>query len=347
MQTIVIVAVITALIWLYAEANTTQSRTIVVKVRFVQPPAKKLYIDQPAGGYDVNVEFNGTSEQISSVEKLVADPIELEITPTTSDGQSPEVVPFIDRIRSHEPLRTLGIEIKEVKPASQDVWVWELVERKLRIEAEATGGVVLTGDPQIEPSDATVMLPVSLEPEDLDQISLVVRIGSDPDQSNSPGAPNTLPFAVELSDDLDLLPPGYDPEPTPARVDVTFTISDQREEWTPPRVPVKLLLPPDDVGKYTVHMKTVDKGDETIKLRIPRDIKQSIEKGDLDIKLIVSLSAQDLAKGKWAGTPILILPHGVTNETPPKVITMTFKPVSSAVEGTLSPAGDSDSPGAE
>ncbi len=347
-QTIVIVAVITALIWLYAEANTTQSKTIVVKVLFVQPPAKKLYIDQPAGGYDVRVDFRGTSEQISAVEKLVADPIELEITPTTRDGGSRKMmVPLADRIRFHEPLHALGVGIEKVEPASREVWVWELIEKTLSISAVPIGGVVFTRDPKIEPPEARIMLPVGLSSDDPEQIVLGVRIGPNAEQQYAPNVPYTTFFQVELEDDLHLLPPGYDPEPTPAKVVVTFMIKDQRATWTLGGVPVQVRMKPNDVGKYIIDMDDADRTDTGIELHASRELKGKIESRDLKIELVVPLSSKDLEKEKWEGNPTLILPHGVTSPTPPKRITMTFKAVPKVTPESVLPNGESEIQGAE
>lgn len=318
-ETFIVVTVITALVWLYAEGrNVTIYTNEPVPVRFVSGDGEGLTIS-PEGPQRVLISFEGSTAMKQALDALTKQgPIDL---PVVEQPDAPTAVQnlIMKDVLNESVLRELGIQVTATDPAVIPVTVRRLVSVDMPIEAQVTAAG-LAGRPTVEPARMAVRVPASLASV-AEELALIAPV-TDADLTGIPAnTPRTITVRLELPEPLQ----GQPVELPQRNAAVTLTISKQTDSITLTSVPIHINAPPLLLEQYRIELPEDTVVLRDVKLTGPADAITEIRENNFRVWAEFRPSADDLNPGVTQASLELHLPPEVSADEPlPRVpVTVT------------------------
>ena len=161
-ETIVFAAILTVVIWLWAEGESVSVETVGVTVSFRAPEGSRLLID-PRTPQTVNVEVEGATRQLRAFRERFGEST-LEHTLRYEAGAPFERQIVVEQLLQSAGLDRIGVTIRNIQPQTLAVRVERLVDVTVPITVQ-TNALNLAGPVQIEPASAVVTVPESRQDE--------------------------------------------------------------------------------------------------------------------------------------------------------------------------------------
>lgn len=302
-----LVTLITALIWLYAEGQDVTDRTPTISLTLPPRVGEAMVVDFANGidRRDVTITLKGAGAQVSDVETqligsgTLALPLEPSDLPTTGRANV-SLLSLISRARlsSGATIGELGVSVADVEPASVELRVDLLVERKVRVLMRAEG-VEVGPNVRIEPAEVTITAPKSL----IDRYATsedVLHVWAE----LPPAQLAALPEGVEQTISAPVRPADvfsrsrHVSVATP-NVDVTFTIARQRDTATKQLVPVWVMAPPTELTRFKVVPAEGSAFLRDVVVTGPRDLVEELKQAHSELRLIArfEVTGDDLERG--------------------------------------------------
>ncbi|MAE60042.1 MAG: hypothetical protein CMJ49_01670 [Planctomycetaceae bacterium] len=252
--TLLLVTLVTALIWLYAERRDISAYPpngmMPVQVEFVAPKVRDMVIALPQR--PIQVQFRGATAHIERLrDRLDNDnPIELRL-----DLHGPPLEPGnrevdVKRLLTHA-LSEYGVSIINVEPASPSVNVLQMVTRTATVRFAHTE-VQLLGPAQIEPQQIQIEAPaLALDRLAAEDNLILDAVLPNPISDYTAGVQITERATIKLPADLPLSLMPY-VSIDPREVAVTFTIEKKESRTELTSVPVWLDAPPGETDRFVV-----------------------------------------------------------------------------------------------
>ena len=306
-----IAAVLSMLVWLYAESNTLETGQTQIDVEFVAQNPTALHVKPDP--FTIDLKYRCTKGTVQQVDEL-AD-IVFKVKDDRNAASVNRVVSLADMLRAYEPLRRLNITIDSVDPATKEIEAHRLVTEKRMIKAVTYEDLLV--NPESKVTEAQVTLPQEVF-DTYGQFSLEVRLEELADQKLLPNPSQTRELAIRLPDDVvrRLKDLGYnaaeiDAVIEPNTTSVTFTVSDPAQEYELGKVRVSVKLPFDAVGKYELDIEQADEYQDDIKVRGSPTAIANIESDPTLIELYVTLTHGELEEGRVQKTVSVIKPADI------------------------------------
>ena len=161
-KTTVVVIVITALVWLWAEGSSLTTSQATPRIEMLGAADLEARIIEPGWMGAARVKLRGSRSAVNAAERLLAAPLQLSTGIGAVPGTAGEhALDLREALRQHPELRKLGIGIDEVEPATLRVLIEEMATRVLPARL-ALGRLEADGAVKIEPPTIAVRLPKSL-----------------------------------------------------------------------------------------------------------------------------------------------------------------------------------------
>ncbi len=306
-ETYIVVTVIAALIWLYAEGETVKTYEVPVQVQFVSPPGQDLLIE-PSAVVPVRMTIRSSASQYTLLKRMLDEegPIRIPV----EDTQGVERMETLrDRLLSG-PIGDLSLTIETTDPASIGLRTEQRVEVTLPIEV-VTGDLRLTGAPSFEPSQAVVSAPASLA-DKVRGMKLRADLSAAGDAGSwEPNVPQEVLVPLTLPE------PVANAEVVPNRARVRFTIDRRTTTLTLPRVPLYVSAPPSLLERFDIVVPEESRFVRNVVLKGPADAIARIESGDQQVAaVLVFTSSDELRSPSDRKLPELRLPSNVTVDSP-------------------------------
>ncbi len=336
-RNVLVVTLFALVLWIFAESESLGEYSSLASVRFTPgDSAARLIAPDPSFDGTVTIDLVGSKAAISRSEAALAGGIRLEPGMPgipASDGR--HTVSLIRAIQDYAPLKRTGVRIASVTPQAVEVQVTELVTIEAPIDP-ALEGVEVVGEVRLVPDRASIRIPKSAagaQPE-----SLRLRARLDERQLSR------LPAGGPVKEEAALLPPpalaslpGFSMDRATATIE--FTIRSRSDTEKLASVPVQVVLPPVEVGRWIVEIETEDRF-LAAEASGPREAIDRIKSGTEAVIAIVALSSDELqARIPAKDATFAILRNGVITARPELAVT-TAK---SAVRLRIAPK---DTPGA-
>ncbi|MCC7146065.1 MAG: hypothetical protein IT443_06430 [Phycisphaeraceae bacterium] len=323
-ENLIIVTVVTALIWLYAEGESVRSGTATLTLRFVPPAGQTLAID-PAERR-VELEYRCSTSEEQKLKELVRNPVPIVVRPDPTAAV--RSVSLRERVASDSPIAALGLEVVAVQPEAIELRVRELERVELPIVV-VTGQKRLTGPPVVEPAKAAVQLPRDLSRQS-EGTQLRVML-DDVTETLEPGREYKIALPIRPPPQL-----GSEVKVDPARAEVTFSVSSRTRTLSLSSVRVMIMGPPREMARYEVILRDdLLFLPDAIEITGPNDkIEQIAGKPD-QIVAVLRLTAEELTQRISNKQVEIPLPEGVTTRLPPPRVNFTIEP---RAGGGMSPA---------
>lgn len=327
-ETYVIVTIIAALIWLYAESeNVKPYPPFAVNVQFVAPVGQNLLI-QPARPQRVTLSVRCATSQYAALEQM-AEEGSLRVA-IDADPDSPEQVVILSQKRLDETrIGDLGITITDVQPTTFDLRVERLEEVALSISPDSVvpAGVQLAAPPVIEPPQVGLFLPVSLAVRAA-ELHLNARIDDATMQRLEENVPQELTVPITLPAMLRDELAGFTPAINPKTARVTVTVRKQSDTYLHSSVPILILAPWTELEKYRIRIENDRRVlDQDVELTGPSDVIERIRTGQERVWAELRLTADDLESGVNSKQLSIAVPPSVRVDSPLPRVNFTITPI--------------------
>ena len=121
LETIVFAAILTLVIWLWAEGESVSVETVGVTVTFTAPEGSRLLID-PRAPQTVNVEVEGATRQLRAFRERFGEST-LEHTLKYEPNAPLERQVVVERLMESAGLGQLGVTVRDIQPQTLAVRV--------------------------------------------------------------------------------------------------------------------------------------------------------------------------------------------------------------------------------
>lgn len=330
LETVLVVTVITALIWLYAEGETILTENRQITIQFVTP-TPGLAITLPTGA-----PGNTTTQVTASIQASSGDwarisdwarnqVVEIEVkVPPADVYENEQTINLLDALNS-SPLADVRAFVKEVSPNTKTVRVQKLEYVEMGIRAEA-GELELSPlpdeAPTFVPDRVRVQLP-SIDAELVRSQNLKLTAHLDRLDPDSLVEDTQKTASVDLSLPTELL---NRPHITMDQdsVDATFILDKLTREITLNRVQVKLNIS-DDLTKYNIEIEDTErfipavvlKGPEAIINRIEQQMSDEVPGGRDLVRAQITIKHSDLLEPEpYSAVLYIDVPEDVTILSP-------------------------------
>jgi hypothetical protein len=313
-QDYLIVTLMTALIWVYAEARNVQTYAPNEPVPLtLRMSAKDLVIvDQKTT--KVSVAFKGAQAELDKLRRSLGNGFQVELDLTEPGAKS---IPLADLLRESKPLNSLSVNVVRMEPQTLELTVDRIVRTQVPVSFKPKDVQLVPGSVRIDPPSMPLTAPQNK----------LAQLGQDPTTWSLEAQPNVdirgLPPGVEHTVLAQVALPtvlGSDPQTTlgARQVRVTFTIDKKENSYVLPTVPVWVSAPPGDMAMYNVKLHDESRVLKDVKLTGPDEVMAKIEDKSLRVVAALRLSTDDLVaaagKGELTGQAHLVLPALVTAE---------------------------------
>jgi hypothetical protein len=292
LRTFLLVTLLAVVFWLFAEAESLGQYTGLTRIRFITGDSAERLV-RPADGFDgsVTIDMTGTKAAVARASQALAGGIALEPgmtgLPTTEGRHS---INLLQALQAHPTLREVGAQITSVRPQVVDVIVTELTTQQVPIDA-ALPGVEVVGGVKVTPERATVRLPKAAWELSRDTLRITARLS----EAQVRGVPSSgavrLDARLEPPESIVALP-GFTMVESSAMLDFIVRSRAITERLT--SVPVQVVLPPIEVGRWRVE---IDEPDRFLEVQASgsTDRVERLRKKEDAVIAVVSLSSDDLA----------------------------------------------------
>jgi hypothetical protein len=302
-KTLTLVGLITALVWLLAEAESLRTEKLRTEVVFRTKPESGRFV-RLDGGQEFTgpavVSIEGPTADVDAVSTRARRTIELEPgmegVPAEPGRQT---VNLAQALRSHPLFRDSHVTVTAVEPPSATVWVDTVVQRQVPVKVEVPEGTLLDGPPVADPATITVRLPESTSKREV-EFQAVARLTPESLANLREGrravvtVPLTLPPSV-LGEVLRM---------SPAQVGVTLTLRSRLASVVIPVVPVHVRLSPSDVGVWEVEVPPESRSLPNVTVSGPVELIDQVRAERVRVVATVPLTSDDLERAAAAGQPI-------------------------------------------
>lgn len=323
-RTMVWVAPLTILIWVYAEREQIARGNDVplrIRIRTASPAANRLAV-RPFE-HEVTMDLEGPKVRLDALRQRILNlpsaELEIDYSPKTAGPISQHT---IDLLNDQPFFSDSGVKVTAASPADITVMSDTVETKTLTVVADGNGAM-FEGTPTFEPATVTLSGPGAV-------IRRIAQktIRADLSQSNL----LAVPGAHEVADALLVLPqsPGNDPSNprlvvSPEKVKCTFKIRARDVTYTIPALPVYTLAP---AGFSDAYQATFDPVVTNVVVQGSPDLIAGLQ-GDRKPKAILEYSAADLPAGKRITRKLRFeLPEGLTlsPESASTEVTFTLSP---------------------
>lgn len=297
LKTLSLVLLVTALIWIWAEAESLSSDRLQPRVELSASSDLFLRANQPGWSGSVAVRVRGATGALDRARRLMSEPVRLAAgvggIPTVPGEY---VVDLREALRADAELRRSGITIGEVDPPTLNISIEAIVSRPIRIKPDVrgAGGVPaeLDGAPTLATATAMIRCPKRLAeslPEDAEALAVVdaervARLRDD--------APETVE-GVRL-----VLPEPLAGNPlvviTPDRVSMVLRLKSRAQSWLLPTVPVWISLPPTEGSRWDIEV--LDPFVRNVTVTGPKELIRGMQERAETPLAYVQLTSDDLER---------------------------------------------------
>lgn len=310
-ETYIVVTIIAALVWLYAEGeNVRDYPREAVQVQVVAPSGTEMSVE-PAEPQLVLMSVRASSGQMQALRRRIGEgPFMITVGENVSNGVADRTIVLQNALAQVPVIAERGINVLEVEPATINVHIERIVSRSLPVDVQA-GDVQLAGQPNVEPAQVTITTVHSVAQQlagqrtvaDLTRLDLSAL---EPNVSHTLDVPVELPFAADMSQ----------MRVDPGSVLVTLTIRKVTDRVTLTSIPVNVSLPPRLLSQYNLQLDEDQLVVRDVVLEGPAEVIERIRNRQAKVWAELRPTADQLDAGVESVPLYLSAPAGVTLVTP-------------------------------
>jgi hypothetical protein len=333
-RTGVLVTIIAVLLWLMAESQMVQSRTIEVQIVLVSASASTeeggtVVRASPDVIWERTAELTlqGATSELDRVVRLLGGKMELRLGQEIPSTPGRHDLDLRSIWRQNPEIESSGVSVAGVVPEMARVEVDELVKVALPVRVELPIGVQVQGTPQSEPEQVELIGPASTI-EQLQSSGATARaiVQAELLDQLQPGRAETVrgvPIEVTGLDSG-----AWETRLLPRRVDVRVLLRSQTESLELGPMPVQVLIAPDEIGRYLIEIAPADRDVVGVSVIGPANAIEQIRSGSVVPTAYLSLTLDQLeSRVSSAQIRVSGLPPGVRMSGADRTVQLAIRPV--------------------
>ncbi len=340
LKTFGVVAVLSGLVWVLAESQTlrTESLTLSVTIKGESDNASLVRINDASWSGQIELTIEGSAASVSDARDRLGGRVELMVGRELPSEAKDHVISLVEALRRTEALLDSGVSIAEVRPETLAISVVRVAEVQATVMVRAPAGR-LEGAPRAEPAAVTIRGPKDAI-EGLvgggGAVEVVAPIDDGSLDGLLPGVPEVLAdIRLELPEALRGV---WGVSMSPETVDVTVQVRTRTRTHTIPRLPVQVVLPPPELGRWLITLAPEDTDLFDVTISGPSEGVDQVISGAVRPMAIVSLSFDELERGITSKTArIVLLPPGVSARVEDAEVGLTIERVEEPEAESASP----------
>jgi hypothetical protein len=295
-RSLILIVFVTALVWIYAEAESLTRSQQEVRVSFISGAddlSSRVASDDWRGVVRVRLEGSAASLQRTPPR------IELRLgAPGVPDQEGEFTVDLADAIRADPELSRAGVNVIAVEPPTVRLRIDELRRLDDVPVRAALSGIDLEQPARIEPSTTDLMVPRAVA-EQMEALQggpfVLARVEPSQIDTARRGAPQRIRATLNLPAGVTLN--GGTARFSPPEALVELIIRRDTSSFTVPSAPVQVLLPPTEAGRWEVRILPEDLFLRDVEVIGASEFVAQVRNNDVRLVAILSLSSDELERG--------------------------------------------------
>ena len=306
------VCVLTLFVWVMAESQTLRSEHVTLELQVVSEVdgASLVRFADGARSKRVELTLEGSAASVSSVRERLGGRIELMVGRELPAEAGDHAVALREALRRTQALRGSGVTISEARPDSVSISIVRVITVEAPVSVRAPAGR-LEGAAQATPASVRLRGPEEVLGElDASELEVIARL----DDGALDGLPAGVPQVIQ---DVRLEAPAALRETwgvtlSPASVDVRVQLRTRTRTHTIPRLPVQVVLPPPELGRWRITLSPEDTDLFDVVISGPSEAVERVVSGEVRPMAVLALSYEELERGiQSKAAQIVLLPEGV------------------------------------
>lgn len=295
-RSLILIALVTALVWIYAEAESLTRSQQEVRVTFISGADdlnSRVTSDDWRGVVRVRLEGSAASLQRTPPR------IELRLGSTgVPDSEGDFTVDLAEAIRADPELVRAGVNVLAVEPPTVRLRVDELRRIEDVPVRAALSGIDLDQPARIEPATIDLMVPRAVA-EQLGALQggpfVLARVEQSQIDMTRRGTSQRLRATLSLPAGVTLN--GGTARFAPPEALIEIVIRRDTASFTVPSAPVQVLLPPTEAGHWEVRILPEDLFLRDVEVIGPSEFISQVRNNDVSLVAVLSLSSDELERG--------------------------------------------------
>lgn len=288
------VSIITVTVWLFAEAESLSKHSAITRVQFIAGEGANRTV-RPAEGFggSVTADIEGSRAALEKAREILSNGLRLELgKPGVPFSDGTHTVNLLEALKAYEPLTIAGVQVVSVTPQNVVIRVVELETRQVPVDAELPG-VQIVGQVKVAPETVAVRLPRSEWEAMTSPLRLTARLTEEQIRqlpSSGVAREQARVIAPASAAGVDGFSGGA---PT---VSLEFTVKNRNATAQLVAVPVQVVMPPIEAGKWLVEVNAQDQF-LSADVSGPSEVIERLQASGNPVIAVVALSSDDLEKG--------------------------------------------------
>ncbi len=335
-----IVALITALIWIVAESASLRSQTLSTTLQVTSTPDFAVSVTAPAsfesragGSGECSITVDGATSRLDAAAIALRSTLRLEPGQLGIPREAGEhVIDLRSLLQSSPALQDSGVRVSSAQPASITLRIEPIVARTIPIRV-LLPELDLEGAADVAPAQASIHLSESLAASLAADATAIAEVDAASLRGMRAGQRHTAKnIAVRLPASLQDKP-GVRLDTL--RADVAFTVRSSIIQRPLPDVPVLLRCDPAILAEWDIQLDPASRTLHNVQVTgPPSTVAELLSKGDATrppVSAFVTLTKDDLARAEIAGgtlvkdAAIADLPSSLTFDIPTRAIRLQVK----------------------
>ncbi len=322
------ISVVTALIWLFAEAQSVSEQVVEVRVTIAAPKESDLIVTFEDAEWTgtVSVRIQGARAALDEAAHQLAAGVVLTVgSESISATPGRQLVELRTALSHNGQLSQAGVTIASAEPKTVEIRVDQLVKIEGVVIHPSLPGVQTVGAVTVEPGQATIILPAALR-DTLSASGAPIELTATLQRSVF----ETLPEGVPQRTEARIMPPMELMGAPNVRIDppmatLLFTVRSTTDSYVAPTVPVWPMVPPTDFNAWDVTIDPMLL--HNVLLTGPSDVLDRVRSGEIRVIATVQLSSDELEQQITSKTPVFLgLPDAVQVESTIDPVALTIVP---------------------
>jgi hypothetical protein len=305
-RSFVLIAMVTLLIWLLAEAESLRVEKVRVELSFRAPADSGRYVKaDPEFPGVVTVRLEGSTARVDALAaQLRNKPLVLE---PGMEGVSVEpgrrLVDLRTALRGMPAVRESGASIADVDPPGVQVSIDNLITREnVKVRVQLPPGALVEGTPEPNPASVRLRYPEAAGRELPEDLAVDAPIDASALTGLPEGRRSTITgIRLELPESLRGIEGA---RATPGTVAATLTLRSRTSSVTLPSVPVHVRLAPTETGIWDIAMPAESRLLTEVQVTGPSETIELIRSDRLKPIAYIPLSFEELERAAASGQPI-------------------------------------------
>ncbi len=299
-----VIALVTVLIWLLAEAESLRVEMVRAELVFRADAESGRYVRvDPDFSGAINVRLEGSTARVDELAERLRRPLNLDLgMEGIPRDPGRHTIDLRSVLRNLPMVRETGASIAVVEPQFIPLTVDNLVTREVKIRVDPPEGELLEGLPEAQPPMVRLRMPEAVAAQLPPDFQLPVQIDIESLRNLPEGIRHTLDNMRPILPEVLRNAEGV--RTTPSTVKVFITVRSRTSSAVLPIIPVHLQLAPTEIGLWDITIPDESRVLNDVTATGPADQIEALRTEKIKPVAFIAISYQELEDAAASGAPL-------------------------------------------